>query len=296
MKTGTISPSTARVTPGTPDAIRGGDRLGRHTWMVVLAVGAALFAGVERTMVGTSNPNFVPTAILLGAAVVPAAFVAFINGRRIPYTVSPRLVLGAAFFGGVLGTMVAGWLEYDTVRHLDALPVLGIGLIEEASKLIAPLALLPLLRNRTKADGLLLGVACGAGFAALETMGYAFTTLLGTGGKMSATVDILVLRGALSPACHMAWTGIAAAALYAAAESRWKGRAVLHFGLAFAAAVVLHALWDGIDLLPVHAVLAMSSLGLLWLTAHRIVRAAPHHHLPTRPVPRAIAAQYGEQL
>ncbi len=264
--------TTTVTAPTTPDPARPGGILRRYAWLLVLVTGAALFAAVERTMVGTNNPNYVPTAILLGAVVVPAAFLTFVSGRRMPYTVPLPLVIGAAFFGGVLGTMVAGWLEYDTVRHLGALPVLGIGIIEEASKLIAPLALLPFLRKRTRADGLLLGVACGAGFAALETMGYAFVTLLSTGGKVSATVDILVLRGALSPACHMAWTGIAAAALYAAAESRWKARKVLHFGLAFATAVVLHALWDGIDSLPVHAVVAVSSLGLLWLTAHRIVR------------------------
>jgi RsiW-degrading membrane proteinase PrsW (M82 family) len=268
----TISPVT---TTGTSDAARPGGRLHRHAWLLVLLTGAALFAAVERTMVGTNNPNYVPTAILLGAGVVPAAFLAFVNGRRMPFTVPLRLVVGAAFFGGVLGTMMAGWLEYDTIRHLGAMPVLGIGLIEEASKLLAPLALLPLLRNRTRADGLLLGVACGAGFAALETMGYAFVTLLSSGGKVSATVDILVLRGALSPACHMAWTGITAAALYAAAASGWKARKVLQFGLAFAAAVVMHALWDGIDAMPVHAVLAVSGLGLLWLTAHRIVRTRP---------------------
>jgi protease PrsW len=271
----TISPVTPPITPRTLDAARPGGRLRRHAWLLVLVTGAALFAAVERTMVGTNNPNYVPTAILLGAGVVPTAFLTFVNGRRMPFTVPLRLVVGAAFFGGVLGTMMAGWLEYDTVRHLGAMPVLGIGLIEEASKLIAPLALLPLLRNRTRADGLLLGVACGAGFAALETMGYAFVTLLSTGGKVSATVDVLVLRGALSPACHMAWTGIAAAALYAAAESGWKARKVLQFGLAFATAVVLHALWDGIDAMPVHAVLAASGLGLLWLTARRIVRDQP---------------------
>ena len=268
----TISSVAAPSARGTLDASRPVGRLRRHAWLLVLVTGAALFAAVERTMVGTHNPNYVPTAILLGAGVVPAAFLTFVNGRRMPYTVPLRMVVGTAFFGGVLGTVVAGWLEYDTVRHLGAMPMLGVGLIEEASKLIAPLALLPLLRNRTRADGLLLGVACGAGFAALETMGYAFVTLVGTGGKVSAAVDVLVLRGALSPACHMAWTGIAAAALYAAAASGWKARKIVQFVLAFTAAVVLHALWDGIGWSPVHAVLAISSLCLLWFTAHRAVR------------------------
>ena len=253
------------ITAGAPAALK------RHAWLLVLAIGAALFLVVERTMVSTGNPNYVPTAILLGAAVVPATFLAFVNGRGLPYTVPFGVVAGTALFGGVLGTVIAGLLEYDTVRDLGSLPMLGVGLIEEASKLIAPAVLLLFLRRRTQADGLLLGVACGAGFAALETMGYGFVTLLHS-GSVNDTVDLLVLRGVLSPAGHMAWTGIAAAALYAAAASGWQLRKVMRFVLAFALAVVLHALWDGIGTLPAYAVLAVVSLGVLWWTAHRAIR------------------------
>jgi RsiW-degrading membrane proteinase PrsW (M82 family) len=238
----------------------------------VLAIGAALFLAVERTMVATHNPNYVPTAILLGAAVVPVAFLAFVNGRGLPYRVPFGVVAGTAFFGGVVGTIVAGLLEYDTIRDLGGLPMLGVGVIEEASKLLPPALLLLFLRSRSRADGLLLGVACGAGFAALETMGYAFVTMMRSGGNVTDTVDTLVLRGLLSPAGHMAWTGIAAAALYAAAASGWRLRKVLQFLLAFAVAVVLHALWDGLGTLPAYAVLAVASLGLLWFTAHRTLR------------------------
>lgn len=46
----------------------------RHAWAGVLVAGAALFLAVERTLVATQNPNFVPSAILLGAAIVPMAF------------------------------------------------------------------------------------------------------------------------------------------------------------------------------------------------------------------------------
>jgi hypothetical protein len=51
--------------------------------MAVLAVGVGLFLALERTPVATRNPNLVPTAILLGAAVVPAAFGTFSSGRRL---------------------------------------------------------------------------------------------------------------------------------------------------------------------------------------------------------------------
>jgi hypothetical protein len=84
----------------------------------------------------------VPSAILLGAAIVPAAFLTFVYGRRLPYDVSPPVVLTAAFLGGIIGTVVAGTLEYDAQRDLGFLPMVGVGLIEETSKLIIPLAVL----------------------------------------------------------------------------------------------------------------------------------------------------------
>jgi RsiW-degrading membrane proteinase PrsW (M82 family) len=246
----------------------------RHGWFAVLVVGAALFLAEERALVATGNPNLVPSAILLGAGIVPLAFVAFVYGRRLPYRVPGPAIAAAAFLGGVVGTIVAATLEFEVLRDLGALPMLGVGLIEETSKLLVPAALLiPLRHHRGGADGLLVGVACGAGFAALETMGYAFTTLLRSGGDITDTVDILLLRGVLSPAGHMAWTGVAAAALYAAAATG-RRREILRFGGAFAVAVVLHTLWDSQDSLIGTAVVAVASLALLTLAAHRAGRAA----------------------
>jgi RsiW-degrading membrane proteinase PrsW (M82 family) len=257
----TLPPSTA------PSALR------RHGWIAVLVVGAALFVAVERTLVATQNPNFVPSAILLGAAIVPAAFLAFVYGRRVRYAVTAPIVLTAAFLGGVIGTVVAGTLEFDAQRDLGALPMIGVGLIEETSKLLIPLAVLLFWRRaRTHADGLLIGVAAGAGFAALETMGYAFTTLLQSQGSIVDTVDVLLLRGIMSPAGHMAWTGITAAALFAAAAGGWTGRRVAAFVGAFVLAVALHTLWDSQSSLIGMAVVAVVSLvGLGW-TVHLIAR------------------------
>ncbi len=64
------------------------------------------------------------------------------------------------------------------------------------------------------ADGLVIGVAVGMGFAALETMGYAFVALIASRGDIGAVEQMLLLRGVLSPAGHMAWTGLACAALW----------------------------------------------------------------------------------
>src|SRR5436309_2542874 len=81
--------------------------------------------------------------------------------------------------GGVVGTVIAGSVEFNTLQRLGFLPTLGIGLIEEASKLIVPIGLLLLgTRVAGRANGLIVGVTVGMAFAALETMGYAFVALL----------------------------------------------------------------------------------------------------------------------
>jgi RsiW-degrading membrane proteinase PrsW (M82 family) len=173
--------------------------------------------------------------------------VAFLSGRRFGYEVSGWVLAITALVGGVIGVVLAGFWEYQSLHRLGTTSVLVVGLAEETAKLVVPAALLLLLRNRHRhpANGLLIGVACGAGFAALETMGYAFVTLIQSHGSLAAVDGLLVVRGLLSPAGHMAWTGIAAAALWFAADRHWHPRASLRFVLAFLLAVGLHATWDG---------------------------------------------------
>lgn len=248
--------------------------LGRHTWVPVLVLGVALFVADERSLISTQNPNLLPSTILLGAAVVPLAFVAFVYGRRLPFDVPTGVVWTVALASGLVGTVVAGVLEFRTLHRLGALPMLLVGLIEEAAKLLVPLVVLVWLRYRRPADGLLLGVASGAGFAALETMGYAFVTLLRSSGSLPAVTQLLLLRGALSPAGHMAWTGISAAALWQAADDGWTPAALRRFLLVFVGVVLLHAAWDGIGTLPAYVVIGVLSLGLLAVTAHRL---GPRH-------------------
>lgn len=247
----------------------------RWSWLLVLVVGIGLYEAIRRVLVETSNPNLLPALILIGAAVVPAAFVAFIAGRRLVFAVHSGLVLTTALLGGVVGVVAAGLWEYRTLRNLGVLPMAGVGLIEEAAKLIVPLVLVVALRrDRHPADGLLIGVASGAGFAVLETMGYAFVTLIRSQGNVEVVQAVLFERGVLSPAAHMAWTGLTAAALWHAAMERWRPRALGRFVVVYLVAVVLHTAWDSAPTIWVDAVLALVSLALLWWTAHRL--AAPH--------------------
>jgi RsiW-degrading membrane proteinase PrsW (M82 family) len=259
--------------------------------LLVLVVGGALYEAVRRAVYETGNPNLVPALILLGAAVVPVAFVAFIAGRRLVFGVGGGTVALTALIGGVIGVVAAGTLEYNTLRRLGVVPVLAVGLIEEAVKLIVPLAfLLTHRRDRHPADGLLLGVASGAGFAVLETMGYGFVTLLQSGGNLAVTEGVLFERGLLSPAAHMAWTGLAAAALWRAAAEGWRGNLLLRAVGVFVLVVALHTAWDAAGSYVVYLVLALISLGLLVVTSHSL--AAPHRRdrfLPTADRPTGVA-------
>jgi len=247
----------------------------RWSWVLVLVVGLVLFELIRRATVSTGNPNFLPALILFGAAVVPAAFVTFVAGRRLVFGVSGGTVALTALVGGVIGVVTAGVLEYRTLHRLGVLPLVGVGLIEEFAKLIVPAALLLVIRrDRHPADGLLIGVACGAGFAVLETMGYAFVVLVQSQGNLDVVDGVLFVRGILSPAAHMAWTGLAAAALWSAAVEHWHPRAIGRFVLAFVVVVALHTVWDSVGNTASYVVLAVISLALLTVTSHHL--AAPH--------------------
>jgi protease PrsW len=175
--------------------------------------------------------------------------------------------------------VTAGLLEFDTLRQLGAVPMLAVGLIEEAAKLIAPVAIVLYTRHRHLADGLLIGVASGAGFAALETMGYAFVVLLQSRGNLAVVDDVLFLRGLLSPAAHMAWTGLTAAALWRAADQRWEPSALGRLGAIYLLAVILHTAWDSAVNPLVYLVIALISLVALAVAAHRL--AAPEQRPDT---------------
>ena len=224
-------------------------RILRRRWFQIFVGGLVLLFLVERTLLATQSLNYVPSVLLLGAFLVPITFVAYLY-ERLPDWEVPLAPLAICFvWGGALGTVVAGTLEYDLLRGLVVLALLGVGLIEESAKLILPLIFYFHGRYRSERAGIVLGVATAMGFAALETMGYGFVTLLQSQGNLAVLDEVLLARGLLSPAGHAAWTGLVCAVLWR--ERLRAGRMVLNGKVvgAFATAVVLHALWEPFNLL-----------------------------------------------
>lgn len=269
--------SMERGRPARPSLLR------RTAWVWVLLLGVGAYLLVLRVMVATQNLNFFPSLLLIGAITVPVSVLvlAMDSGRGV--RVDPLLVTLTAVVGGVVGTVTAGTLEYETLRTLGSVPMVLVGLIEEAAKLLVPLAIYLRVRPHDPRAGVVIGVASGMGFATLETMGYGFQALL-SARDLAAVDQTLLLRALLSPACHIAWTGMTTAMLWRIPGARHHGRAVLAFVGTYLVAVTLHAIWDGSTRTLTHTVVAVIGLVVLVVFIHRA------HHEPSarrsaRPAP-----------
>lgn len=193
------------------------------------------------------NLNFLPAMIILGAFAIPVTIMIFffeINlFKNIPfYKVMKYFVLGGAL------SLLLAILYFDVipVEQLDYKGAILVGLIEEAAKaIIVGLFLFKSKKSNYILDGLLIGAAVGAGFAAFETAGYILRFGL-TGGN-AAMLQIIKLRGFLAPGGHVAWAAIEGAALmYVKGFDKLDKKHLndKRFLLVCLISVVEHAVWD----------------------------------------------------
>ncbi|MFI5896331.1 PrsW family intramembrane metalloprotease [Actinoplanes sp. NPDC051513] len=232
----------------------------RHlpSWARIFLGGGALWiAAVVITFV-TGNVNLIPTIILVGAFLVPVAFVTYAF-QRADGILTPQKIFSAFLYGGVMGVLGASVLEAAFVHNTSIHGFLVVGLIEEGVKLLVLWLMARRLGRYTVRDGLVLGATVGFGFAAFESAGYAFQALFTQPGGLSLlnVVETEILRGVLTPFGHGLWTAIAGAALFAVAARRGgiRLRSKLVLG-AYLLVAVLHALWDA------------AGLAAAWLTLH----------------------------
>lgn len=218
------------------------------SWRSVFFTGLLLWILSVLVTALTSNPNMLPLIVLLGSFLVPATAVIWYLDHYESPILSPRLVVDAFLVGGILGVLAAsileGWLLSDGI-----LIYLGVGLIEEFSKLLGLLFISRRLRQFDSRDGIVLGAAVGFGFAALESSGYALTSLIVVQGQqvtfsLGSLVATELLRGILAPVGHGLWTAILGGALFAA--SHRAGHLQVSRGVvgAYLFVALLHSLWD----------------------------------------------------
>lgn len=247
---------------------------GGYWWRVLLIAFVLYIIGIV-LLVFTNNPNLFPTVVMLGSFMIPITYVAFFYERRhLSQLTLPTITLSFVY-GGLLGVFAASFLEPLLIQNLDFLTAFQIGFIEEFVKILGVLVIARHRGHDSELDGIILGVAAGMGFAALESMGYAFTSLLESGGSISFTVGVTLLRGVLSPLGHGTWTAILVGVLFRESTAG-------HFHInrkvigAYLTVVILHGLWDGLpgvvgivtgsglDVFISQSVIGLTGLVILW--------------------------------
>ena len=207
------------------------------------------------------NLNFLPAMIMLGAFAVPVAILIFFFEINLFKNIPFYKVMKYFILGGALSLLLAIlYFDIITVGELDYMGALMVGLIEEAAKaVIVALFLFKSKKSNYILDGLLIGAAVGAGFAAFETAGYILR--YGLSGGDAAMIQIIKLRGFLAPGGHVAWAAIEGAALMYVKGFEKLDKKHLNdkrFLLVCLISVVEHGIWD----MPINLPYYLVQIGL----------------------------------
>jgi RsiW-degrading membrane proteinase PrsW (M82 family) len=219
-------------------------RIRAGLWRRCLAGGLGLWVPTALVTYATRSFALLPTLILLGGFLVPVTFVLWAYERH-SRDLGVSAILGCLLAGGALGVLGASVMEHHLLRPSLSLFV-GVALIEEAAKLGALVFVLrrqPGIRG-TRA-GMVLGAAVGLGFAALESVGYAFDAAVAADGvDLRALLETELLRGVVTPFGHGLWTAITGAVLLSHRRPNGRFRFVSPVVAAYAGVCLLHTLWD----------------------------------------------------
>ncbi|WP_407354828.1 PrsW family intramembrane metalloprotease [Methanolobus sp. WCC5] len=215
------------------------------SWLKVFTGGLLLYIFGVIALAATRNTNIFPTVVILGNFLVPITYVAFFYQRRHLSKLDMPTTAWAFFYGGLLGVLAAATLEPIFLSQHKLLYSFEVGLIEEFAKILGVLVIAKRCRHDSQMDGLILGAASGMGFAALESTGYAFTAFLASGGSLSQTVLITLVRGVIAPIGHGTWTAILVSVMF-----RESGPRIFNINHrvigAYLTVSILHGLWNGL--------------------------------------------------
>ena len=186
--------------------------------------------------------------MMVGSFVMPIAALLFYWEMNIPRNIPLYSVILMFLAGGVLSFFISMILFQVIPTDMASYAAF----CEEPGKLLALAFFLRGSDKKYGLNGILIGGAVGAGFAAMESLGYAFNYAAAGGAELGT--QVVVMRGVLAIGGHVAW-----AAIYGGALALAKGREPLrikHFGNGlflgcFAFSIVLHFIWNyGFSLVP----------------------------------------------
>ncbi|WP_235535376.1 PrsW family glutamic-type intramembrane protease [Oerskovia sp. Root918] len=216
---------TARVTAGTEAANRGhhfrGRFWGRWVWPLVGA-GVVLLAGTTLYR-STENVHVIAVTSFLAMALVCWAFYGFVARQlALPEVIGLGQIVAVAV-ASAGATFLVGLNLNDLTGSIGGISLATalVGLTEETSKLLVPIALFLLGTYRNPRAGVAIGLASGFGFAIAETTLYAYQTAAASGPDFCGGDTPAVTTGTVIAAqvarifgvspFHWLFTGIAVA-------------------------------------------------------------------------------------
>jgi RsiW-degrading membrane proteinase PrsW (M82 family) len=212
------------------------------------------------------NIRLYPGWLFMGAFAVPFSVMFFFIETNVLRNISFYRVLKLVFFGGLISLIFALFL-FEVTAAAEWFGAMAAGPVEELAKILAVVFFARHWKNlHWQLNGLLLGAAVGAGFAAFETAGYIFQYMdNGNEGEGDDTV-VMILRALTAPFTHIIWTAATVGALW-----RFKGQRDFTFGMlkewpvlrVIVFVMALHALWNS----PLYVPFVGDFLGLVlkWL-------------------------------
>ncbi|MDA3648580.1 PrsW family glutamic-type intramembrane protease [Saccharopolyspora indica] len=227
--------------------------------LIVLGICGLVMAGVTTSRVGLLPALVGALAALLPVGVVFAAIIWIDRWEPEP----PMLLLGA-FLWGAGGATACSLLLNDTFIQLaDTLigpddqkffltAVMG-PLVEEAAKALFVVALW--FKRRSEFNGMVDGIV----YASLTAAGFAFTENIlyfgkafaigGVGGTAGGVVAVFIMRGVLAPFSHPLFSSMFGIGIGLASRTDNKRLRLGYLLGGFAAAFLLHAVWNAATLL-----------------------------------------------
>ncbi|MBU5467317.1 PrsW family intramembrane metalloprotease [Virgibacillus sp. MSJ-26] len=191
------------------------------------------------------NIYALPGLMVIGSFAVPFSLLIFFWEMNAPQNIS-FYENSIMFFVGGAASIPATLILYSIfpVYDLTFSGAIIVGVIEEIGKLAIIIYFIRKLNPKYILNGLLIGAAIGAGFAAFESAGYAFTSeLFGDYGM----TNVIFLRAWTGIGTHTIWSAIAGAALvYVKEDDKLTSNHIFSskFIRLFAVSMILHAVWD----------------------------------------------------
>lgn len=193
------------------------------------------------------NLNTFPALLVVGSFMVPLATFIFFFELNSPKNISLFTAAKVFLVGGCASFLITLMLfSIMPVDELDYMGAIMVGIIEELGKLAIVAYFIYREKDvKYRVNGLLIGSAVGAGFAAVESAGYAFRILLELG--YDAMIENIFLRGVLAPGGHVVWAAIAG---YGIMLVKGEGPFSMQFlsstqfWKVFWMPIAMHAVWD----------------------------------------------------